>query len=55
MKEWLLFEVISGKDKGKKGKEEEIMEEEKSVSFLDCFVKVTDFGGPLFKSYDRRF
>ncbi|KNB42560.1 E3 UFM1-protein ligase 1 [Blastocystis sp. subtype 4] len=42
------------KNKGKKGKEEEIMEEEKSVSFLDCFVKVTDFGGPLFKSYDRK-
>ena len=41
------------KNKGKKGKEEEIVEEEKSASFLDCFVKVTDFGGPLFKSYDR--
>ena len=43
------------KNKGKKGKEDEIMEEEKPASFLDCFVKVTDFGGPLFKSYDRRF
>ena len=41
------------KNKGKKGKEEDIMEEEKSASFLDCFVRVTDFGGPLFKSYDR--
>ena len=40
------------KGKGKKGKEEEIVEE-KAVTFLDCFVKVTDFGGPLFKSYDR--
>ena len=39
--------------KGKKGKEMEVAEEE-TVSFIDCFVKVTDFGGPLFKPYDRR-
>ena len=41
------------KGKGKKGKETEVAEEE-TVSFIDCFVKVTDFGGPLFKPYDRR-
>lgn len=41
------------KGKGKKGKEMEVAEEE-TVSFIDCFVKVTDFGGPLFKPYDRR-
>ena len=39
--------------KGKKGKETEVAEEE-TVSFIDYFVKVTDFGGPLFKPYDRR-
>ena len=39
--------------KGKKGKETEVAEEE-TESFIDCFVKVTDFGGPLFKPYDRR-
>ena len=39
--------------KGTKGKEVEVAEEE-TVSFIDCFVKVTDFGGPLFKPYDRR-
>ena len=41
------------KGKGKKGTETEGAEEE-TVSFIDCFVKVTDFGGPLFKPYDRR-
>ena len=44
---------VNKKGKGKKGKETEVAEEE-TVSFIDCFVKVTDFGGPLFKPYDRR-
>ena len=41
------------KVKGKKGKETEVAEEE-TLSFIDCLVRVTDFGGPLFKPYDRR-
>ena len=49
----LVVAVGGKKGKGKKGKETEVAEEE-TVSFIDCFVKVTDFGGPLFKPYDRR-
>lgn len=48
-----------GKGKGgKKGKNVEEKEEEKEEiveTYLDVFVKVTDFGGPLFKPYDRTF
>ena len=40
--------------KGKKGAEEEEVKEEKVETYLDVFMKVTDFGGPLFKSYDRK-
>ena len=43
--------------KGKKGaeEEEEVEEKEEKVeTYLDVFMKVTDFGGPLFKSYDRK-
>lgn len=42
---------------GKKGKqveeEEEVEKEEKEEVYLDVFMKVTDFGGPLFKPHDR--
>ena len=50
------------KEEGKKGKkgrgrkeQEEVQEEEQPVvaTFLDGLKQVTDFGGPLFKSYDR--
>lgn len=39
--------------KGKKGKREEVEEKPAVTSFLEGVKLVTDFGGPLFKSYDR--
>ena len=39
--------------KGKKGKREEVEEKPAVASFLEGVKLVTDFGGPLFKSYDR--
>lgn len=50
-----------GKEKGKKKSEEEPQEEDlaeetqeaKELTFFDYFKQVTDYGGPLFKSYDR--
>ena len=46
-----------GKEKGKKKTEEEAavdeVEETKELTFFDYFKQVTDYGGPLFKSYDR--
>lgn len=47
-----------GKSKGKGGKKgKNAIEEDDTVNvaetFIDVFRKVTDFGGPLFKSYDR--
>lgn len=43
-----------GGKKGKTAVEEEVVESEKAEEFIDVFVKVTDFGGPLFKPVDRR-
>ncbi|KAK8826788.1 hypothetical protein WA556_004377 [Blastocystis sp. ATCC 50177/Nand II] len=40
--------------KGKKGKREEVEEKPAVTSFLEGVKLVTDFGGPLFKSYDRK-
>ena len=49
-----------GKEKGKKKADEEAaaeeneeMEEAKELTFFDYFKQVTDYGGPLFKSFDR--
>lgn len=49
-----------GKEKGKKKADEEAaaeeneeIEEDKELTFFDYFKQVTDYGGPLFKSFDR--
>ena len=42
-----------GGKKGKTAVEEEPVESEKVEEYIDVFVKVTDFGGPLFKPVDR--
>ena len=49
-----------GKEKGKKKADEEAAAEEneeteeaKELTFFDYFKQVTDYGGPLFKSFDR--
>ncbi len=44
---------VEKEKKGKKGKREEVEEKPTVTSFLEGVKLVTDFGGPLFKSYDR--
>ena len=46
-------EKAEKKGKKGKGKNEEVEEKPVVTSFLEGLKLVTDFGGPLFKSYDR--
>lgn len=46
-------EKAEKKGKKGKGKSEEVEEKPVVTSFLEGLKLVTDFGGPLFKSYDR--
>lgn len=46
-------EKVEKKGRKGKGKSEEVEEKPVVTSFLEGLKLVTDFGGPLFKSYDR--